>query len=156
VSDPYPAPPDPVDLARRTADALGAAFDTDGPYSREMTDAVLAALGTSVAYLRTCLGPAQPAAVPDAAALADVVLALHAACGQLRAGLLGTLTAIDRRRLPADRALGIEHIAATRAALAQACDALLAAAHGFADAHHAATEAPPGTRTRHQPGTTTT
>jgi hypothetical protein len=128
-------------LARQAADALGTAFDDEGPYSPDMTTAALIAIGTCVRYLRTCLGPAQPAAIPDLNTLAATILALHAACAQLRAGLLGTVTAIDGRRLPADKTeLGIEDVAAMRAALAGACDALFHAAHAFADAHHAATD----------------
>ncbi len=140
MSQPHPTPPEPVDAARRAVQALGVAFDDEGPYSREMTAAALTALGTCVSYLRTCLGPAQPAAIPDAATLAAVLLTLHAACAQLHAGLGAALRAIDRRRLPADPAqLDITRVAAMRAALSGVCDALQSATGGLADAHHAAT-----------------
>jgi hypothetical protein len=105
-----------------------------------MATAALTGLGTCVTYLRVCLGPAQRAAIPDAATLAAVLLALHAACAQLQTGLHDTLRAIDRRRLPADPAeLDITRIAAMRASLSGACDALLCAADELAAAHYAAT-----------------
>ena len=93
VPDPVPAD---VDAAGKAVDALGVAFDDEGPYSPEMATAALTGLGTCVTYLRVCLGPAQPAAIPDAATLAAVLLALHAACAQLQTGLHDTLRAIDR------------------------------------------------------------
>ncbi len=136
---PHQVPPD-VETAGKAVDALGVAFDDEGPYSPEMTTAALTALGTCVTYLRVCLGPAQPAAIPDAATLAATLLALHAACAQLQAGLHDTLRVIDRRRLPADPAeLGITRIAAMRASLSAACHALLSAADELAAAHYAAT-----------------
>jgi hypothetical protein len=141
MSAPHPLRPE-VDAAAKAVDALGVAFDDEGPYSSEMTTTALTALGTRVTYLGVCLGCAQPAAIPDAATLATVVLTLHATCAQLRAGLHATRRAIDRRQLPADPAeLDITRIAAMRASLSGACDALLCAADELAAAHHAATDA---------------
>ncbi len=96
---------DPVAAASQVVSALGDAFDDEGPYSREMTTQVLDALGTCVTYLRTCLGPAQSAAIPDSATLAAVLLALHITCTQLHAGLQPALRGIGsgrptRRRSP--------------------------------------------------------
>ncbi len=132
---------DPVAAASQVVSALGDAFDDEGPHSREMTTQVLDALGTCLTYLRTCLGPAQSAAIPDSATLAAVVLALHITCTQLHAGLQPALRGIDRRQWPADQAqIPTARVAALRVALSRARDALLVAADRFADAHDAATD----------------
>jgi hypothetical protein len=119
-------------------------FDDEGPDGREMTVQALDALGTCVTYLRGCLGPAHGAAIPDSATLSAVLVALHVACTQLHAGLQPALSGIDRRQWPADQAqVPITRVAAIRAAVAAASDALLIAATRFADAHAAATHATP-------------
>jgi hypothetical protein len=136
---PHSASTDPVTVARQALDALSNAFNDDGVYSREMTTEVLNALGTCVSYLRVCLGPAQPVAIPDATTLANVLLSLHIACAQLHAALQPALRAIGRRQWQTDPTqMHITQIVATRAALSRACDALLTAAHRFAEAHAAA------------------
>ena len=116
--------------------------DDEGPYSPQMTGQALETLGGCVTYLRTCLGPAQTAAIPDSATLADVLLGLHIACTQLHAALQPALRGIDRRQWPADQQhLPIAQVAALRAAVAGARNALHIAATQFATAHHAATPA---------------
>jgi len=76
MPDPTPVRTDPAEAARQAADALGVAFDDEGPYSREMTASALAALGTCAYYLRVCLGDAHPAAIPAVDALAVAADAL--------------------------------------------------------------------------------
>lgn len=137
TTPPAPAEPNPADTTRHAAVVLAAAFGADA-YDADLTRTALTALGTIVWYLRDCLGPAQPAAIPDLDVLNDTVVALAAASGQLRTGLLGTLTAIDGRRLPRDlTGIDIRDVAAMRAALACGCDALGRAAVAFAAAHTA-------------------
>jgi hypothetical protein len=144
---------DPLDGVRDVVPALGDAFDDEGPYSRELTEQALDALGTCTTYLRTCLGPAQRAAVPDVATLATVLLGLHLACTQLYLALVPALRGIDQRQWPADqRQVPITHVFAMRAALAGAQQGLRVAGEQFA-AHQAVTDAvaqssasPAGTR----------
>jgi hypothetical protein len=137
---PVSAATDPVTATRQVVAALGDVFDDEGPYLPEMTAQACDALGTCVTYLAGCLGPARHAAVPATADLSRVLLALHIACTHLYRGLQPAVRDLDRRAWPADRAdIPITQVAAVRAALAAAGDALLAAAVGFADAHHAAT-----------------
>jgi hypothetical protein len=132
--------PDPVEFAGAVVGALGDALDDEAPYSAEMTTHALDALIACSSYLRTCLGPAHRAAIPDYTVLAAVLLAVHAACTHLHAGLQETLPDIDRRQWPTDQTqIPITRVAALRTALASASDALRAAATEFAAAHTAAT-----------------
>jgi len=134
-------PTDPVQLAGVAVGLLGDAFGDNATYSREMTAQALEALGTCVTYLRDCLGPARGAAIPDTTTLSTVLLATHIACAQLHTGVQAALPGIDRRQWPADQTrIPITHVAALRAALAAASQALRDAATGFAAAHTAATE----------------
>lgn len=133
---------DALDGVRDVVLALGDAFDDEGPYSRELTEQALDALGTCTTYLRTCFGPAQRAAVPDVATLATVLLGLHLACTQLYLALVPALRSIDRRQWPADqRQASITHVFAMRAALAAAQQGMRVAGEQFAAAHQAVTDA---------------
>jgi len=152
---------DPAAFAGLVVGALGDAFGDEAPFSADMTAPALDALGTCVAYLRDCLGPARTVAIPDRATLARVLLAVHVACAQLHAGVQAALPGIDRRQWPADQQrMPITQVAALRAALAAANGALADAATGFAAAHAAATEpaTPPAPTTngRPAPGATPT
>ena len=146
MPDPTPVRTDPAEAARQAADALGVAFDDEGPYSREMTASALAALGTCAYYLRVCLGDAHPAAIPAVGDLGAAALSLHAAIAALRTGLRAAGWAIDRRQLPTDYA-GFDAVglAAARAALARAVDALAVAADALAEVHDAAAARPTDT-----------
>jgi hypothetical protein len=139
---------DPVATTRQVVAALGDVFDDEGPYLPDITAQALNALGTCTSYLAGCLGPGRRAAIPDTADLAAVLLALHIASTQLYRGLQPALHDIDRRAWPADQAgLAITRIAAVRAALDAAAEALRVAAVRFAEAHHAAAGQPDRPRT---------
>jgi hypothetical protein len=146
---------EPAQFASLVVGALGDEFGDDAPFSPDMTAPALDALGTCVAYLRDCLGPARTVAIPDRATLATVLLAVHVARAQLHAGVQAALPAIDRRQWPADQQqMPLTQVAALRAALAAANGALAHAATGFAaDAHAAATEpaTPPAPTTNRRP-----
>ena len=142
MSQPQSAPIEPHEIAAQAVAILGEAFDDEGPYSREMTTLAIEALGTCVAYLSTCLGPARNAAVPDTATLSTVLTALHIACRSLHTGISPTLRAIDRRLWPTGPVPApITQVAAIRVALSAASDALQTAADRFADASCAASSA---------------
>ncbi len=131
-----------TDSTHRLLEQIAAVFDDDAPHSASHTRAATVALNAVAAYLADGLGPNRASAVPSAADLSHVALALHAATASLHSGLTRVRTAIDRHEpLYDDGDWNAIQLANIRAALRRSSAALHAAAIGLGELHRQTTPA---------------
>jgi hypothetical protein len=126
--------PDDLSPAQLAA-LIGSTFYNAAAFSPELTRAAGQSVGILAAYLSQCLGLARPAAIPTAHDLADLVTSLT---GVTHALISGLRHLADSPRGSESDGLDEADVAATRASLRNAVDALRVAAGHLAAVSYSA------------------